>query len=232
MKKILLSLAILLGSALSVSAQKTLIAKSIKSFYTIPSYFTYNHTPYLTDSKSGEINIYDLNLNKVACISHEFRAEEEMEIRQVIDKNGISTSISQNDVYLTQTFFNEDEDWEYITSEYDENYHRTYIIKKTDGSIVGSIPSNWRRQIYIFNDVIYTAFEGEYDEKTNTTTYYFYTIPEFHKLISADADPDAVKATPAMTQTVSEETYDLSGRKVSERQRGIVIKDGKKVMNQ
>lgn len=65
------------------------------------------------------------------------------------------------------------------------------------------------------------------DTRTGEYTFYYYTLPEFRKLISGT---DGVEPVPAMKRTVSKETFDLMGRKTSDRHKGIVIKDGKKMI--
>lgn len=98
MKKLFFSLALLLGCTLSISAQKVMHGR----FYAIPSYFTYNHTPYLVDRyKDGEnyiCNLYDLSLSEVA--SFKLGADiEEIEVEAGFDKNGLAIDFS--DIYLT-----------------------------------------------------------------------------------------------------------------------------------
>lgn len=237
MKKILLVLTVLLGCTLTISAQKI----GPRSFCTVPSCFTYDNAPlflgsatYL-DEKTRVINIYDLSFNHVSTVSVESRYIG-MEIKKVIDKTGMIFNTSSNDVALTQTFFNDDEDWEYIVpvgkeepTEWGGTVLRieSYAIKKTDGTVVGSIPFEWNYDIHIINDVVYTTI-SETDGSTGRSIYYYYTIPEFRKLLGGTND---VNAVPAMIETVDDEAYDLLGRKISENQKGIVVKNGVKLYN-
>ena len=134
---------------------------------------------------------------------------------------------------MTQTIFNDDADWEYIVpveGEYTDKWGDTYTdiisytIKKTNGTIMGSIPADkWNCRMSVINDVVYAINRGEDDN------YYFYTLPEFRKFLSQDAS--AVKPVPAMVRTACGEAHDLMGRKVVDHQKGIIIKDGKKMIN-
>ena len=237
MKNLIFTLAVLFIGTVSVNAQK---AFPDDLFEEIPFHFTSKHVPYLlqgVDYVNGgrlkEATIYDMNLNKVNTITIEDDIDY-MDLKLYIDKDGLEHD-TQNNIYLTQTFFNNDADWEYIVPVC-ESIDRgcgphvevvSYTIKKTNGTVLGSISAeSWSRYVYIINDVVYTTTE-EYDNEGRT--YYFYTLPEFRKLINADFDGDL--AVPAMTRKVSKEAHDLMGRRVSNHHKGVVIKDGKKMIN-
>lgn len=244
MKKILLVLTVLLGCTLTISAQKQ--GLNYKHLCSIPSYFTYNQVPVLYESASAVkvgdnyvYNLYDLNFDHVATVSVESRpvgVKSNMKIEKVIDKTGVTFSMDDNDVALTQTFFNDDEDWEYIVPVGKEEptewgvtmfITESYDIKKTDGTVVGTISKDWNLDIHIINDVVYTTI-SKTDESTGKSIYYYYTIPEFRKLLGGTND---VNAVPAMIETVDDEAYDLLGRKIPENQKGIVVKNGAKLYN-
>lgn len=118
MKKTILTLAILLGCTLTISAQKVINQTNRTEFVAVPSVFTYNHTPYLQtvdrDREDLVINltIYDASLNPVCSFSPNEKFAD-LELECYIDKNGFQHDVPDN-MYLTQTFFNDDEDWEYI----------------------------------------------------------------------------------------------------------------------
>lgn len=234
MKKLFFSLAALFGCTLSVSAQKAAMLEG--RMQTIPSYFTYNHTPYITTLQEDDdniINIYDMSFNQISSFNLGKEDFDNFELKTIIDKNGVSFDVEFDDIYLTQTFFNDDADWEYIVpvkggepNEWGYFYTESYTIKKTDGTVVGSIPADkYIDEVWVINDVVY-ALTSEYDESTDKTNYYYYTVSEYRKFMSHDAS--GVKPVPAMVRTVSNETRDLMGRKVSDRHKGIVIKDGRK----
>lgn len=233
MKKLFYTLAVLFVCTLSANAQK-----AHKGFFrTIPSYFTYDHNPYivfLDEDYVRDAEICDLNLNKVKTINVNSEVEY-IQIERYVDKNGIGQDVKVDDIYLTQTFFNDDADWEYmvpvkgkVTDKWGYTYDDVvaYTIKKADGTVLGAISAaQWGGDVYVINDVVY-AVKAVYGED-EVTTYYFYTLPEFRKLISND--PNGVKAVPAMVRT-SKSTHDIAGRQVSESHKGVVIKDGKKMI--
>lgn len=100
----------------------------------------------------------------------------------------------------------------------------SYTIKKTDGTVLGSFPKDkWHCEVGVINDVVYAIHRDN-----NTDEYFYYTLPEFRKYIFHDAN--SVQPVPAMVRNVSGDTHDLMGRKVSEHQKGIVVKDGKKMI--
>lgn len=220
MKKFFYTFVVLFACALTVSAQKVFESNE---FGRILSYFTFNHIPYLTqttydDSNNKVYHLYNLEFNHIQTFVLEKRPAY-LSINEYIDKNGISYG-SQGSMYFSQTLFNDDEEWEYVDYE-DEGY----AIKKLNGTVIGYISKNWTREFCIINDVVYTYTKeekGEYD-----VVYTYYTISEFRKLIGTET---GVQAVPAFTRTISKETYDLAGRKSSDNQRGIVVKDGKKML--
>lgn len=243
MKKTFFLLAALMGSAISASAQKVFP----DDLYSIPALFTNNHTAYMLTAqkerdenwnyKMTDICLFDMNLNRLQS----FAPNEEVSclgIDCIIDKNGLGYDVATDDVYLTQNFFNDDDDWEYIVPLKGEVTHDWgtemetvgYTIKKTNGTVVGTLSFGnklmWNTAVYVINDVIYTTLEEETDE--DDYIYYFYTLPEFRKLIQGDANN--VKAVPAMTRTVSKEAHDLAGRKAAKDHKGIVIQNGKKML--
>lgn len=233
MKKFIFILAVLFICALSANAQKYAVPSSSK---TLPSQFTYAQTPYLLFETAEEVFIYDMNFNMISS----FRFDEDavrLDCDTYVDKSGHEHEI-ENNIILTQTFFNDDPDWEYIvpvkeevTSEWG-TYMKTvsYTIKKTDGTVVGSIPEDmWFVDYCVFGDNVYVEIYEPIEGDDDNYTKYFYTLPEFRKLISDDSN--GVKPVAAMTQTISKETYDLMGRKASDHHKGIVIKDGKKMIN-
>lgn len=246
MKKIIFILAVLFICALSANAQKHVV--DYDNLEALPSQFTYAQTPYLlfTKEKEGSISdepeevfIYDMNFNMISS----FRFDEDAEYLDCdtyVDKSGYEHDVRSYSI-LTQTFFNDDPDWEYIVPvmrevTYDDGYDSftymtvvSYTIKKTNGTVIGSIPADkWSVDYCVFGDNVYVEIY-ERHEGDDYRTKYFYTLPEFRKLISND--PNGVKPVAAMTQTISKEAYDLMGRKASDRHKGIVIKDGKKMIN-
>lgn len=229
MKKLFYSLAVLFFCTLAANAQKEIIGG--KHLNSVPSFFTYDHNPHLlarhssydeeSESVSTSINIYDKSLNNVESVNMS-GSFSNLELDVCLDKNGLRYYV--DNLYLTQTFFNDDSDWEYIEPVYGIETVVSYTIKKTNGTVVGSIPANkWTRSVCVIDDVVYTKLEGEDD------TYYYYTLPEFRKLISND--PSSVEPVPAMVCSVANEAHDLMGRKASGHHKGIVIKDGKKMIN-
>lgn len=245
MKNLIFTLAVLFIGTVSVNAQKAF--PDDDDFNLIPSYFTSKHVPYflrgveyISDYENRVSyyrldagNIYDMNFDFVTS----FNIEDELDFLRLawfVDKNGIQHD-TQYKLFLTQTFFNNDADWEYIVpvkepvnTQWGTEFEIvSYTIKKTNGTVLGSISAkSWSGDVYIINDVVYTTiYEG--DDKEGT--YYFYTLPEFRKLFNADIDGDL--AVPAMVKKVSKETHDLMGRRVSNHHKGVVIKDGKKMIN-
>lgn len=220
MNKIFYSFAILLGCTLPVSAHIGLPDIS-QGDTTIPSYFTNNHTGNLVtyDYISGTWDIYDLSLNKVASFSLESDCMP-FEIELVVDKNGLAHKLESDEVYLTQTFFNDDADWEYIVPVRGDSRIESCTVKKTDGTVVGSISTDvWRWNVCIINDVVYVyALDSSGEES-------LYTIQEFRKLISGDAS--AVNAVPALT--ISTNSHDLAGKRVPAAHKGIVIENDRKM---
>lgn len=226
------SLVVLLATTLCVSAQNVVMHHGIE---TIPSYFTYNHTPYIVDRcEEGENNIidlYDMNFNKISSFNIDTDVYD-LNLRSVIDKNGICHSPKEDELYLTQTFFNDDADWEYVVRDEGEDVNEwgyaetvSYTIKKTDGTVVGSIPVGKLCQLLVINDVVYAVIH-DYDESTDEYTVYYYTVPEYRKILFNDKN--GVKPVPSMVHTVSSESYDLMGRKVSNGHNGVVITEGTK----
>lgn len=239
MKKLFYSLAVLLACTLSVNAQKVINGDLI----TIPSFFTFNHSPYFL-GVNGDLNKHNPQITSIDIFDMNFNKIESVNINDVvsgfdvhcIDKDGIGHDVKYADAYLTQTLFNDDADWEYmvpvkgeVTDKWGYTYEETvsYTIKKTNGTVVGSIPADkWDGDIYIINNVVY-AVTTEEESGKDLYTYYFYTLPEFCKLMSNSND---VKAVPTMIRTSSKAAHDLAGRQVSESHKGIIIKEGKKMI--
>lgn len=238
MKKLFYTLAVLFVCTLSVNAQKVFEGE----LKTVPSYLTFNHNPYIlivdrdADNKHIVkcIDVYDTNLNKVESININEELEQLM-FERYIDQRGIADDVKEDDIFISQTFFNDDADWEYmvpvygmVTDRWGDTYNDVvaYTIKKTNGTVLGTISaSKWDRDFYVINDIVYAV--QEVSNNGNKSTYYFYTLPEFRKLISNDSN--GVKAVPAMVRT-SKSTHDIAGRQVSESHKGVVIKDGKKMI--
>lgn len=242
MKKIIFTFVALLACTLSASAQKVF---SNSYFFSIPKYFTYDNKPYLSIAEEDgyvdddyivdNVTIYDMELNLVEKFKLGTTEGCYLDGHQFIDKDGVSYDLGDGGVYLTQTFFNDDADWEYVVPVKQEftdewgTYYRTvaYNIKKTNGTVIGSISRNkWELDYSIIGDVVYPI---TYKDVGDDWIFSFYTLPEFRKLISND--PSGVEAVPAMVRTISKEAYDLMGRKASDHHKGIVIKDGKKMIN-
>lgn len=239
MKKLFYSLAVLLACTLSANAQKVLNG----DIMTVPSFFSFNHSPYIL-AVDGDYDKYDAQINSIDILDMNFNKIESANINDVlaelnvrcIDQNGIGHDVKFANSYLTQTLFNDDADWEYmvpvkgeITDKWGYTYEETvsYTIKKTNGTVIGSIPAEkWNGTVYIINDVVYAVTAEESDK--DVEAYYFYTLPEFRKLISSNSN--GVKAVPAMVKTLSKATLDISGRQVSENHKGIVIKEGMKMI--
>lgn len=245
-KNFLYALVTLLVCTVSANAQKLM---TDDDFIPIPSFFTYDHKPYICMENGNENGkdidgyfIYDTNLNLVETVNTGECVSLDLEL--YIDKNGISFDLAEDDIYLTQTFFNDDADWEYMSPVYEtitDEYGSyedviSYSVKKADGTVIGNIPikieidglsTEWYGDVYVINDVVYTSFiyidYSGYDNK-----YYLFTLPEFRKLITGNAND--VKPVPAMVKTVSKEAYDLSGRKARNNRKGIIIKDNKKML--
>lgn len=236
-KNFLYILVTFLVCTVSANAQKIVLG----SLDAIPSFFTYNHTSYFNRKDADQCYIYDININLVETVRIEGKCTN-LSVNY-IDKNGLSFQMF-NDMTVTQTFFNDDDDWEYMEPIYEEYMDdwgymskrlASYSIKKADGSVIGNIPAEmeidgfwieWDPEILVVSDVIYTRYYGM-DYNDGHFKSYYYTLPEFRKLITGNAND--VKAVPAMVNTVSKEAYDLSGRKALDNQKGIIIKDNKKI---
>lgn len=246
MKKIILSLVTIFAFASSASAQIVIPSEDVN---VIPSYFTLRNIPYLffdyKNSETGErsCSIYDLNLNPIKTFVPTIdicSSENRLYCDVFIDSKGLHRDMNWGRTFhLTQTFFNDDEDWEYImpikkevTDEYGWTNIETvsYTIIKDNGEVAANIPvEKWLDDIWIIDDVAYVHLhinQGNY-----TYTDLLYTLPEYRKFILDNTN--SVKPVPAMTRTrtIDKDTYDISGRKVSSNHKGIIIKNGKKMMN-
>ena len=235
MKKIILSLVAIFAYAASISAQ--IIITDYEFLPTIPAPFIYNHCTYIYHENDGVIDLYDLNLNKVETVTIDEEDYWEIDIIKSINGDGYDYDHSGGEIHITQTLFDDDADWEYmvpiwdtVTDEYGTHEEAIGItVKKTDGTILGSFSiDKWGLDVVIINNVIFPFTEVHNSDYSGYTRYY-YTLPEFRKFLFDDLNN--VKPVPALTSTANKETYDLAGRKVSDSTRGLVIKEGKKMIN-
>lgn len=228
MKKLFYPLAALLLTALPASAQ----IEIGDHLYGIPSILTSAKVPYIFDTdnalnKSGNGGgiIYDYDLNKILTVKiPSSDSVYKLDFENYFDENGFSLDVN-GDLIISQTLFNDDEDWEYINTVFDNN--ETYKIKslevkKLDGTVIGKIDvSNIDYIGFVKLGNKYYIDVEEYD----TSICKYYTISEFRKLLNPTT---RVSAIPAMTK--SNKTFDLSGRSAHSNARGIIIKGNKKVL--
>lgn len=240
MKKIIYTFVALFACLSSVSAQKLF---SSSFFVPVPSALTYDHKPYLCfipedseDKYHGTLTITDMSLNEIKT----FEVDDMKRIyTEYVDNKGIGHDAWV--VMLSQTLFNDDAEWEYLEPVYEERQFEywtekvcvAYNVKKTDGTIIKTFPAQSyesgepkRLQICILGDNVYGVVDN-YNESDDSYSQSFYTIIEYRKYLFEGET--GVKAVPAMTRTISKETYDLAGRKASGKQGGIVVRDGKKM---
>ncbi len=241
-KKLFYSLAVFFAFTLSANAQKVING----DIRTVPSFFTFNHSPYFLVADGYDDKKYEVHINSIDILDMSINKIESVNINDVvaelsvrcIDQNGIGHDVKfAYHPHLTQTLFNDDADWEYmvpvkgeIIDKWGYTHEETvsYTIIKNNGSVVGSIPvEKWNGDVYIINDVVYAVTAEESDK--GVEAHYFYTLPEFRKLISNGSN--GVKAVPAFVRTVKT-THDIVGRQVSENHKGIIIKEGKKMITQ
>lgn len=245
MKKYFYLFVALITGAVSVYGQKEI---SISELRPIPAAFTYNKVPYLffgIESSSrgvtGTCEIYDYDLNKVA--SFDISDDIQYERFAFFNENGHDGEGS--DLCLSQTLFNDDEDWEYICGDYVASEGsfgfisytlQSYIIKKTNGEVLGVLDATKyqlsRPTILFLGDNCFVCLgENLVDNGYGyfkPTVYKYYTLTEFRKLIADNSS--SVQAVPSFVMPANEQTYDLSGRKVAPGTKGIVVKNNKKFL--
>lgn len=225
MKKFIYTFVVLFACALTVSAQKAFTGRSV---YSVPACLTYDHKPCLSVFGSEgmkPVTITDMTFNTIASIGVGGSDYITGLYLEYIDGNGIKHDSRR--IYATQTLFNDDADWEYVETEYLDN-GTVYTIKKVNGTIVGTFSGekwspNSEEALFIIGDDVYVGRSNWQENKL-----YLYTPTEFRRYLFGTAD--GVQAVPAFTRTISKEAYDLAGRKASDNQRGIVVKDGKKML--
>lgn len=228
MKKLFYPLAALLLTAAPASAQVEIADHLVG----IPSVLTSAKVPYIFETDKelnkgfyGGGTVYDYDLNKILTVQipstdHVYK----LDFDNYFDENGFCLDVN-GDLIISQTLFNDDEDWEYING-IEENYRlQTYEVKKLDGTVIGTLDATkyWIDSFVKLGNKYYVNVE-EY-ETENTSTYKYYTISEFRKLFNPAT---RVAATPAMVK--SSQTFDLSGRRTRSNAHGIVVKNNKKVL--
>ena len=235
MKKLFYPLAALLLTAAPASAQVEIGDHLVG----IPSVLTSAKVPYIFETDKdlnkgfyGGGTVYDYDLNKILTVQipstdHVYK----LDFDNYFDENGFCLDVN-GDLIISQTLFNDDEDWEYINEVIDYSKTdvrldplRTYEVKKLDGTVIGTLVGYkcWLDAFVKLGNKYYVNVE-EY-ETENTSTYKYYTISEFRKLFNPAT---RVAATPAMVK--SGQTFDLSGRRTRSNAHGIVVKNNKKVL--
>ena len=132
MKKFLFSL--LLVAAVSANAQTALNLKKsfdVSSLTVIPQIFSYAEKMQIVFGAKSSFDIYDANLQKVYSINK--NSDFETRKAQTISfADWDQNSYPDYSFYFTQTLFNDDEKYEYVTAHYSSEFD-TYGNPKIDG---------------------------------------------------------------------------------------------------
>lgn len=232
MKKLFYPLAALLLTAAPASAQ-VVMENYGNGLLGIPCQLTSAKVPYIIDTEEGlkknghgKGTIYDHDLNKI--LTFEIPATDNlgyMDYTDLYDEDGFSLDVN-GDLIVSQTLFNDDEDWEYINRKEETYRLLAYEVKKLDGTVIGTLDATkyWIDGIVKLGKKFYIVVEEDFAPNSEGT-YKFYTIGEFRKLFNPAT---RVAATPAMVK--SGQTFDLSGRRTRSNAHGIVVKNNKKVL--
>lgn len=217
-KKIFLLLSVL-GFASTVQAQ--LVAQISGGIYGCPKEFTKNNVGVVYSIQDRMVRIYDKDFNVVKTFTCQNVDKRPTDIVEECIISGADGGCSNSS--LTQTLFNNDEKWEYVTSveRNDGSWEDGYFVYSEDGTCLGKLP--YEPAGIIVNDgKKYLVLE----DNSNDMAY----IYNMEKGMDAFKDPNAVVSVKA-SDMKDGKVFDLSGRRLAAPGAGrINIINGKKVV--
>ncbi|MBR5635287.1 MAG: hypothetical protein IKW78_08980 [Prevotella sp.] len=223
MKKILLSL--LLVAATSANAQTALnLKKSFEgnSFRFVPKMFAYEEKMQIVLGSESSFDIYNANLQKVHSINKNSDFDRYGRVQYISFYDWDQNSHPDYSFYFTQTLFNDDEKYEYVTKHYSsesDEYGSTYVdgfnIVSDDGTILQTVMFDERTD---FNSVKVWKIEGK---------IYFIVSNYFYEIEKGSAT--AVRQVASLPASPDNSIYNLNGQKMKNvTTNGVYIQNGQK----
>ena len=226
MKKILLSL--LLVAATSANAQTALnLKKSFEgnSFRFVPKMFAYEEKMQIVHKTESSYDIYDANLQKVYSIDNNNDLSQNVESIQFYDWDQ-NSYYSDKSFVFTQTLFNDDEIYEYVTKHYSsesDEYGSTHVdgfnIVSDDGTILQTIMLD--KKIYSIDVDVWKIGGKIYLVVHNYNFCNFYEIEK--------GAATAVRQVESLPASPDNSIYNLNGQKMKNvTTNGVYIQNGQK----